>query len=123
MAARWTRAPFLFADDVMQDAHNLQRGMAITLLNNIQLLAPVDTGAYRGSTVVSFGSPDYRYTENIGGMSIAFNAIETLTPNELPAVFVQTNSPYAEVLENGHSSQAPQGVYGLAFDSMIASYT
>ena len=121
--ATWTRAPFLFADDVMQDAHNLQRGMAITLLNNIQLLAPVDTGAYRGSTVVSFGSPDYRYTENIGGMSIAFNAIETLTPNELPTVFIQTNSPYAEVLENGHSSQAPQGVYKLAYESMVASYT
>ena len=121
--ATWSRAPFLFADDVMTDAHKLQRGMAITVLNNIQLLAPVDTGAYRGSTVVSFGSPDYRYTENIGGMSIAFNAIETLTPNELPTVFVQTNSPYAEVLENGHSSQAPQGVYGLAYEAMVAAYT
>src|SRR5699024_6643598 len=100
--AKWTRAPFLFADDVMKDAHKLQRGIAITLLNNIQLLAPVDTGAYRGSTVVSFGSPDYRYTENIGGMSIAFSAINGLTPDTLPTIFVQTNSPYAEALENGH---------------------
>lgn len=121
--AKWTRAPFLFADDVMKDAHKLQRGMAITLLNNIQLLAPVDEGTYRGSTVVSFGSPDYRYTENIGGMSIAFSAIDSLTPNELPTVFVQSNSPYGERLENGWSKQAPQGVYGLAFDAMVAAYT
>jgi hypothetical protein len=121
--ANWDRAPFLFADDIMTDAHKLQRGMAITVLNNIQLLAPVDTGAYRGSTVVSFGSPDYRYTENIGGMSIAFSAIDSLTPNELPTVFVQSNSPYGERLENGWSKQAPQGVYGLAFDAMVAAYT
>lgn len=121
--AGWDRAPFLFADDIMTDAHKLQRGMAITLLNNIQLLAPVDEGTYRGSTVVSFGSPDYRYTENIGGMSIAFSAIDSLTPNELPTVFVQSNSPYGERLENGWSKQAPQGVYGLAFDAMVAAYT
>ena len=121
--AGWDRAPFLFADDIMTDAHKLQRGMAITLLNNIQLLSPVDTGAYRGSTVVSFGSPDYRYTENIGGMSIAFSAIDSLTPNELPTVFVQTNNPYAIYLEEGSSQQAPQGVYGLAFSSMVAAYT
>lgn len=121
--AGWDRAPFLFADDIMTDAHKLQRGMAITVLNNIQLLAPVDTGAYRGSTVVSFGSPDYRYTENIGGMSIAFSAINGLTPDTLPTVFIQTNSQYAIYLEAGSSKQAPQGVYGLAFDSMVAAYT
>lgn len=121
--AKWTRAPFLFADDIMTDAHKLQRGMAITVLNNIQLLAPVKEGMYRGSTVVSFGSPDYRYTENIGGMSIAFSAIEGLTPSALPTIFVQTNSPYAERLENGWSKQAPSGVYGLAFSSMVAAYT
>lgn len=119
----WDRAPFLFADDIMTDAHKLQRGMAITVLNNIQLLAPVDTGAYRGSTVVSFGSPDYRYTENIGGMSIAFSAINSLTPDTLPTVFIQTNSQYAIYLEAGSSKQAPQGVYGLAFDAMVAAYT
>ncbi|NYR09606.1 HK97 gp10 family phage protein [Psychrobacter sp. BI730] len=119
----WDRAPFLFADDIMTDAHKLQRGMAITVLNNIQLLAPVDTGAYRGSTVVSFGSPDYRYTENIGGMSIAFSAINGLTPDALPTVFIQTNSQYAIYLEAGSSRQAPQGVYGLAFDAMVAAYT
>lgn len=121
--AGWDRAPFLFADDIMTDAHKLQRGMAITVLNNIQLLAPVDTGAYRGSTVVSFGSPDYRYTENIGGMSIAFSAINSLTPDALPTVFIQTNSQYAIYLEAGSSRQAPLGVFGLSFSSMVAAYT
>lgn len=123
MAARWSRAPFLFADDVMQDAHRLQRGMAITLLNNIQLLSPVDTGRFRSNTIVSFGSPDYRYTENTGGMGEAFNAIQGLTADSLPVIHVQNNLPYGIYLEQGSSSQAPSGIYSLAYESMVASYT
>ncbi len=121
--ATWSRAPFLFADDVMQDAHRLQRGMAITLLNNLQLLSPVLSGRYRSNHIVSFGSPDYRYTDNTGGMGEAFGAIQGLTANELPVIYVQNNLPYAEPLENGWSNQAPQGVYSLAYEAMVASYT
>lgn len=121
--AKWTRAPFLFADDVMKDAHKLQRGMAITLLNNIQLLSPVDTGRFRSNTIVSFGSPDYRYTDNTGGMSEAFSAINGLTPDALPVIHIQNNLKYAIYLELGSSSQAPQGVFGLSFDAMVAAYT
>ncbi|MGP5296803.1 HK97 gp10 family phage protein [Psychrobacter faecalis] len=121
--AKWTRAPFLFADDVMKDAHKLQRGMAITVLNNLQLLSPVDTGRYRANHTVSFGSPDYRYTENKDGMSLAFSAINSLTPSALPVVYIQNNLPYAERLENGWSKQAPSGIYSLAYEAMVAAYT
>ena len=121
--AKWTRAPFLFADDIMQDAHKLQRGMAITLLNNLQLISPVKEGTYRGNHTVSFGSPDYRYTENKDGMSLAFSAINSLTPSALPVVYIQNNLPYAERLENGWSKQAPSGIYSLAYEAMVAAYT
>lgn len=121
--AKWTRAPFLFADDVMKDAHKLQRGMAITVLNNLQLLSPVDTGRYRANHIVSFGSPDMRYTDNKDGMSLAFSAIDSLTPNALPVVYIQNNLPYAERLENGWSNQAPSGIYSLAYEAMVAAYT
>ena len=121
--AGWDRAPFLFADDIMTDAHKLQRGMAITLLNNIQLLSPVDTGRFRSNTIVSFGSPDYRYTENTGGMGEAFNAIQGLTADSLPVIHVQNNLPYSQRIEEGWSGQAPQGVFKLSFDSMVAAYT
>ena len=119
----WDRAPFLFADDIMQDAHRLQRGMAITLLNNLQLLSPVDTGRYRANHVVSFGSPDYRYTENKDGMSVAFSAITGMADNELPVVYIQNNLPYAERIENGWSDQAPNGVYSLSYEAAVAAYT
>lgn len=121
--AKWTRAPFLFADDVMKDAHKLQRGMAITVLNNLQLISPVAEGTYRANHTVSFGSPDYRYTANKDGMSLAFSAINSLTPSALPVVYIQNNLPYAERLENGWSKQAPSGIYSLAYEAMVAAYT
>ncbi len=121
--ATWSRAPFLFADDIMQDAHRLQRGMAITVLNNLQLLSPVRSGRYRSNHIVSFGSPDYRYTDNTGGMGEAFSAIQGLTANELPVIHIQNNLPYSRRIEEGWSGQAPQGVYSLAYEAMVASYT
>lgn len=119
----WDRAPFLFADDIMEDAHKLQRGIAITVLNNLQILSPVDEGRYRANHIVSFGSPDYRYTENKDGMSVAFSAIQGMSLIELPMVYIQNNLPYAERIENGWSKQAPQGVYSLAYEAAVASYT
>ncbi|MEZ7502293.1 HK97 gp10 family phage protein [Psychrobacter sp. Arc29] len=119
----WDRAPFLFADDIMEDAHKLQRGIAITVLNNLQILSPVDEGRYRANHIVSFGSPDYRYTENKDGMSVAFNAIQSMSSTELPMVYIQNNLPYAERIENGWSKQAPQGVYSLAYEAAVAAYT
>ncbi|OEH66764.1 MAG: hypothetical protein BAX61_13240 [Psychrobacter sp. B29-1] len=120
--ANWDRAPFLFADDIMTDAHKLQRSMAITVLNNLQLLSPVLSGRYRANHTVSFGSPDYRYTENKDGMSLAFSAIDSLTPNELPVVYIQNNLPYAQALEDGWSKQA-KNIYALSYEGMVAAYT
>ena len=123
MAARWTRAPFLFADDIMEDAHKLQRGMAITVLNNLQLLSPVLSGRYRSNHIVSFGSPDYRYTDNVGGMGIAFSTIDGLNADSLPTIYISNSLPYAMFLELGGSSQSPNGIYSLAYEGMVAAYT
>lgn len=35
-----------------------------------------------------------------------------------PTIYIQNNLPYAKRIEEGHSGQAPAGVYGLAFESM-----
>ena len=43
-------------------------------------------------------------------------ALEGIKP--YTQVLIQTNLPYAERLENGHSTQAPDGVYELAFISV-----
>lgn len=121
--AKWDRAPFLFADDIMEDAHKLQRGMAITVLNNLQLLSPVLSGRYRSNHIVSIGSPDYRYTDNVGGMGIAFSTINGLNANELPVIYISNSLPYAMPLELGSSSQSPNGIYSLAYEAMVAAYT
>lgn len=121
--AKWTRAPFLFADDVMKDAHKLQRGMAITVLNNLQLLSPTKTGRYKSNHIVSIGSPDYRYTDNVGGMGMAFSTIDGLNAESLPTIYISNSLPYAMFLELGGSSQSPNGIYSLAYEGMVAAYT
>lgn len=53
-------------------------------------------------------------------MSKGMAALSGLEP--YTQVFIQTNLPYAERLENGHSTQAPGGVYDLAFISVSEAY-
>ncbi|EFO5343979.1 HK97 gp10 family phage protein, partial [Escherichia coli] len=37
-------------------------------------------------------------------------------------IYIQNNLPYAEALENGHSQQAPTGVYANAFHGVLQAY-
>lgn len=37
-------------------------------------------------------------------------------------IYIQTNSPYGEMLELGHSTQAPGGVYDLAWIGVSEAY-
>jgi hypothetical protein len=39
-----------------------------------------------------------------------------------PVIYIQTNLPYAEMLELGHSTQAPGGVYDLAWIGVSEAY-
>ena len=78
-------------------------------------------GRFRGSHIVSIGSEDFTVTTDIDRsgsitMSKGQAALEGIKP--YTQVFIQTNLPYAERLENGHSTQAPDGVYELAFISV-----
>lgn len=148
MAIEWDFDPHLFADVITEDVNKLQRAIAITILNNIQVLSPVDEGRYRGNHIVSFGVPDHSYSERTGSMSVAFDAINGMKNNEITKIYIQNNLPYAAVIEfggypnpvkkgswnkftqsyeiksiNGYSKQAPQGVYGLSFDAAVAIYT
>ncbi|MCY1559195.1 hypothetical protein D9M68_962070 [compost metagenome] len=38
-------------------------------------------------------------------------------------VFIQNNLVYAVPLEDGHSKQAPAGIYGVSFNSVAQKYS
>jgi hypothetical protein len=82
-------------------------------------------GRYRGSHTVSIGAPDMSITENIdpsGSETISKGGMLIRASGQFPVIYIQTNIPYGEMIELGHSKQAPNGVYDLAFISVSEAY-
>ena len=124
MALNWDIPPDLFANVVTDDLDRRYRGFCLTVYNNIILLSPVDTGAYRGNHRITINSQDYGFDKTdtankVGQMQATLNSVPR---GRFPEITIQNNLPYALRLENGHSGQAPTGVYGNAFNSAIAAF-
>lgn len=122
----WSTPPSLFAGVVEEALTQRVRVIALAMLNEIVLRSPVDTGRFRGNNIVSVGAPVYTTTENLdksGGETIqrGLSAMSGLEP--YTQVFIQNNLPYAQALEDGHSKQAPRGVFGLAFAGVAEAYS
>ena len=82
-------------------------------------------GTFRGSHMVSIGTPDLTVVENVdpsGRETINKGAMLIRASGQFPVIYIQTNSPYGEMLELGHSTQAPGGVYDLAFIGVSEAY-
>lgn len=82
-------------------------------------------GTFRGSHIVSVGSPDFMVVENVdpsGRDTINKGAMMIKASGSYPVIYIQTNSPYGEMLELGHSTQAPGGVYDLAWIGVSEAY-
>jgi hypothetical protein len=80
---------------------------------------PVDTGRAKASWDVAVGAP---------GGSVPPEGKESYSPAGFGAplidgtapVFIVSNIPYIEALENGHSKQAPQGMIALSVAETVA---
>ena len=124
----WTNPPTNFAREVDQELNRIYRGFAITVLNNLILRSPVDTGRYRANHLLSFGSPTTavsQLTDRSGSVTLSTGiaAIGGIQDGTFPVIYIQNNLPYAGVLENGSSRQAPSGIYSLAFGDAVRAYT
>ncbi|BAW23957.1 MULTISPECIES: HK97 gp10 family phage protein [Pseudomonas] len=122
----WSTPPSLFVGVVEEQLTLRVRTIAAEILQLIVLNAPVDTGRFRSNNIVSIGSPVYTTTlgaDKDGSETIArgLTAMSGLEP--FTQVFVQNNLPYAVPLEDGHSKQAPAGVYGVSFNSVAQKYS
>lgn len=139
--AGWSIPPTAFADMVDEEVGKRVRIIALALLNQVVERSPVGNpdlwkdkngrprkappgytgGRFRGSHIVSIGAPVYIATTAIdpSGSETKSRGETALTGLEpYTQVFIQTNLPYAERLEQGHSGQAGEGVYELAFISV-----
>ena len=111
----WITPPDLFANVVEQDFERKYRGLITNIGNHLVALSPVDTGRYKGNHHVSFNAPSYAVDVGVG--------LQLPPQGTFPTVYIQNNLPYALRLEQGHSGQAPTGVYQNAFNSAIGSFS
>lgn len=118
MAAGWSIPPSLFIDQVEEDLKERIRAIAAALHGEVVSRSPVDTGRFRRNNIVSIGEPVFATTLEVDPdgaetKALGIAALSALKPYTV--VYIQNNLPYAERLENGHSGQAPAGIYGITF--------
>lgn len=122
----WSTPPSLFAGVVEELLALRVRTISLEILQLVLLAAPVDTGRFKGNNIVSIGAPVYTTLDVVdlsGGETLArgLSAMSGLEP--YTQVFIQNNLVYAVPLEDGHSKQAPAGIYGVSFNSVVQKYS
>ncbi len=136
----WSTPPSAFVGVVEEELTKRVRVIAMALLNEIVLRSPVGNpdlwkrppppgyagGRFRGSHIVSIGEPVYTVTTKIdpaGAETISRGANQLSGLEPFTTVFIQTNLPYAERLEDGHSTQRPEGIYAVSFYGVSQAYS
>lgn len=105
---------------------------ALELWNGITQRTPVDTGRARSSWNLAIGQPDSSVPPEMGPPS-GKNAKKSKPPLQPSAgipplqqiegdqvIFITSNLPYVERLENGHSKQAPAGMVRVTVAEVVA---
>ena len=121
----WKNKPTDFALDVLKDADDHLKKIVGEVLQQVVVRSPVMDGEFRASHKVTLDSPDNTYEKSIdasGANTIAEGLKVAATAKIGGLVYVQSNSPYGDKLENGHSMQAPHGVYALTFQYVCEKY-
>lgn len=122
----WSTPPSFFSGVVKDELSKRIRVIAMAMLNEIVLRSPVDTGRFRGNNIVSVGAPVYTSTVNVDptGAETINQGLSAMTGLEpFTQVFIQNNLPYAVPLEDGHSKQAPAGIYAVSFNGVSQAYS
>jgi hypothetical protein len=103
----------------------LVRVLVLKAVQKIVFKMPVDTGRARGGVQVSIGRPgpkipDSRVPLDPGGLNALTEAQSKLIGlPEFPLVIVEDNVSYVIYLEQGSSSQAPEGMFRASFNELV----
>ncbi|CAM2993288.1 hypothetical protein [Acinetobacter celticus] len=121
----WKNKPSSFALTALKDADQHVQKIVGEVLQQVVLRSPVMDGEFRASHKVTLDSPDSTYQKEYdesGSETLAQGLKVAATAQFGGLVYIQTNSPYGLALENGHSMQAPNGVYALSFQYVCEKY-
>ncbi|WP_312831986.1 HK97 gp10 family phage protein [Pseudomonas lactis] len=122
----WSTPPSVFSGVIREAIVERHRAIVLAMMGEIVLRAPVDTGRFLANNIVSIGSPVYYSLDEYDKtgretISRAESALSGLQP--FTVTYIQNNLVYAGPLEDGHSRQAPAGIYGIAFYGVTQAYT
>lgn len=126
MAWKGTR-PSAFAITVEKALTSRQKEIAAFALQQVIIGSPFDEGAYKGNHRVSVNGVTYEFdpsqldTSGQATLNDGMSKIGTIS-QPFGVVYIQNSAPYGERLENGWSDQAPQGVYGIAYNNTVERF-
>ena len=99
--------------------------IVISAYSSIITLSPVDKSFFKANHFLSFNA---KFTQNLDGgeptkedyrsetnqrLDETLSDIKGANLRKIKKIYIQNNLPYAEALENGHSTQAPTGMYKI----------
>jgi hypothetical protein len=106
-----------YAAKSLTNANAVKQKVGLDLLSEVVVRSPVDTGRFRGNNQVGLGSANLSTDSAVdpSGNSVLQNGSAVIARAKLADdIVISNNLPYAKALENGHSQQAPAGVYGVS---------
>lgn len=121
----WSKKPTDFTLELLKTADKHVQDATAYALQQVIVRSPVDTGAYRGSHEVTVNQPatTYRKSDDKSGSSTLAKGLLVASKTKLgDVVFVQSLAVHGHAIENGHSQQAPYGVYSLTFQSLANKF-
>ena len=121
----WKNKPSNFALEVVKNADDHLKKIVGETLQQVVTRSPVMDGEFRASHKVTLDSPQNTYEKSfdISGNETLREGLQIASTAKIGGlVYVQTLSPYGLALENGHSDQAPKGVYALTFRYISEKY-
>jgi hypothetical protein len=101
-----------FVENAQGGAHIATRRIIHGILRRVVMKSPVKTGRFRGNWQVGVGvmpSGELDTVDASGSSTIALGVSHVPQQAAGAVYFIANNLPYAQALEDGHSTQAPPG--------------
>jgi hypothetical protein len=100
-----------FTDKAVGNTEKVFRASSISLFSNIIKRTPVKTGRLRGNWQTDINQPSVGTLNRNGSTPAISEAVSTVNKATLDdSIFLVNNLPYANAIENGSSTQAPEGM-------------
>lgn len=106
-----------FSDDIKKFANKTEqaalfvfRGSSLGVFNKVIIRTPVDTGRLRGNWQASLSGPLSGEVDSGGGAALNQASRVTSGAKITDSIYMVNNLPYAGVIEDGSSKQAPLGM-------------